>query len=59
MKEATRVIESKSSRIVHFIFNPNTTNKITSFSNKLKLMLEGNLEDYEKDEHEKFERFLE
>lgn len=58
MKEATRVIESKSSRIVHFIFNPMTTNKITSFSNKLKLMLEGNLEDYEKEEHEKFERFL-
>jgi hypothetical protein len=35
-----------------------TTNKITSFSNKLKLMLEGDLEDYEKEEHEKFEKFL-
>lgn len=37
MKEATRVIESTSRRIVHFIFNPNVTIKESPFTRKVRL----------------------
>lgn len=58
-KADTRVIESVDKRIVHFLFNPlGTSTKMTPFTRKLKLMLDGELEQFEKEEHEKFENFL-
>ena len=43
-REATRVIESKTRRIVHFIFNPKSKAKITPYSRKFKLLMDGELE---------------
>ena len=57
-REATRFIESDSQRVVHFIFNPMSSCKITPFTRKFKLLMEGALEDFEKDEHERFENYL-
>ena len=55
----TRVIESSSSRLVHFIFNPNAESRVSSFTRKLKLMLKDELEDFERNEREKLEKYLE
>ncbi len=58
-REATRVIESTSRRIVHMVFNPKNNVKVTPFTRKLKLLLEDDLEAFETEEHEKFEVYLE
>jgi hypothetical protein len=52
------VIESKSTRIVHFIFNPRQKIKETPFTKKLNLLLSGDLDQYEIEEAEKFETYL-
>ena len=57
-REATRFIESESQRVVHFVFNPMSSCKITPFTRKFKLLMDGELEDFERDEHEKFENYL-
>lgn len=44
--------------MVHFIFDPCTTNRVTPFTRKFKLLLEGDLEQFEREEHEKFEKYL-
>ena len=54
----TRVIESKSRRVVHFMFKPCGTNKISPFARKLKLMAEGELEEFEREERERVETYL-
>lgn len=59
LREATRVIESTSRRIVHFVFNPKQKCKVTPFCRKFNLMLQGDLEDAERDEHEKFDAYIE
>jgi hypothetical protein len=59
LREATRVIESTNKRIVHFIFNPHQRVKQTPFIKKLTLMLSGDLEQHEVEEHEKFEAYIE
>jgi hypothetical protein len=58
LKEATRVIESTHRRIVHFVFNPKQKCKVTPFVRKLNLMLSGDLEQFEVEEHEKFDAYL-
>lgn len=58
LKEATRVIESTSRRIVHFVFNPKQKCKVTPFIKKLNLMLSGDLDQFETEEHEKFDAYL-
>lgn len=59
LKEATRVIESATRRIVHFIFNPKQKVKVTPFVKKLNLMLAGELEQFETEEHDKFDAYIE
>lgn len=59
MKADTRIIESEGSRIVHFIFNPTRqSTKVTPFTRKFKLLLEEDLESFEREEHEKFEKYI-
>lgn len=58
-REATRVIESTSRRIVHMVFNPKNLVKVTPFTRKLKLLMEDDLDAFETEEHEKFEAYLE
>lgn len=58
-KEATRVIESNSRRVVHFVFDPCQHTKVTPFTRKFKLMLENDLDTFEREEHDKFEKYLE
>mmetsp|Transcript_22787 Transcript_22787/g.17222 ORF Transcript_22787/g.17222 Transcript_22787/m.17222 type:complete len:131 (+) Transcript_22787:1047-1439(+) len=57
-KEKIRQIESKDKRIIHFIFNPTTPCKITPFARKLVRMLDGSLEEFEKEEAEKFQSYV-
>lgn len=59
MKADTRIIESEGSRIVHFIFNPTKqSTKVTPFTRKFKLLLEDDLESFEREEHDKFEKYI-
>ena len=58
-REATRVIESTTRRIVHMVFNPKNLVKVTPFTRKLKLLMEDDLDAFETEEHEKFEAYLE
>ena len=58
-KEATRVIESANKRIVHFVFNPKQKSLQSPFVKKLNLLLAGDLQQFEIDEHERFENYLE
>lgn len=58
LKETTRVIESTSRRIVHFVFNPKQKCKVTPFVRKLNLMLINDLVEFEIEEHEKFDAYL-
>ncbi len=53
-KEKVRQIESKERRTVHFLFNPNVPSKITPFARKYAKLLEGNLQEFEDEEREKF-----
>jgi hypothetical protein len=58
-KADTRVIESADKRIVHFVFNPlGSSSKMTPFTRRLKLQLDGELEQFQREEREKFETFL-
>jgi len=59
LKEATRVIESSSKRIVHFMFDPKQKVKQSPFTKKLNLFLSGELETAEQEEHEKFDAYIE
>lgn len=54
-REATRVIESTSRRIVHFIFNPMQSTPITPIARKFSQLMDGKLEEFEREEHDKFE----
>jgi hypothetical protein len=51
-KEKVRQIESKSTRTVHFIFDHGLKTKITPFSKKYERLLEGNLKQFEEQQHE-------
>jgi len=53
-----RLIESVDKRIVHFIFNTQQRLPITPFSRKISQLLDGNLEQQEADDREKFEGYL-
>lgn len=53
-----RQIESKERRTVHFIFNPNVPSKITPFVRKYVRLIEGNLKEFEDEEREKFETYV-
>lgn len=54
-----RQIESKEKRTVHFLFNPTTPCKITPFTRKYVRLLDGSLEEFEKEENEKFQGYIE
>lgn len=53
-----RQIESKSTRTVHFIFDHGLKSKITPFAKKYDRLLEGNLKQFEDQQHEQFEAFV-
>lgn len=53
-KEKVRQIESNERRTIHFLFNPGTPSKITSFTRKYVRLLDGSLEEFEREENEKF-----
>ena len=57
-KEKFRVIESKNKRIVHFLFDSGVKSKESSFAKKYRHFLEGDLDDFEKEEAEKFEGYV-
>lgn len=59
LREATRVIESTDRRIVHFVFNPNQKNKVSPFTKKFNLLMNNDLEEAEREEHERFDAYLE
>jgi hypothetical protein len=52
------VIESKDKRIVHFLFKPNVPTKESAFARKYKRFIDGTLEEFDKEEKEKFEGFI-
>jgi hypothetical protein len=52
------MIESKDKRIVHFLFNPGTPYKISTFARKYKRFLDGSLADFTADEKEKFAAYI-
>ncbi len=60
-REKSRLIESADRRIVHFIFNPGQKVKISPFTRKLVMMMKGpgELEDFEKNEAEEFDHYIE
>lgn len=58
-KEKIRRIESTNERTVHFILNPNVPCKITPFTRKYKRLLEGNLQEFEDTERERFDKYVE
>jgi len=57
-KAKTRLIESKDKRIVHFMFNPGVTATISPFCRKYSKHLDGSLEDFEREEKEKFDGYI-
>ena len=57
-KEKFRVIESKDRRIVHFLFKPNVTTKISAFCRKYKRFLDGTLEEFDAEEKKNFEGYI-
>ena len=54
-----RQIESTERRIIHFLFTPGTASKITPFTRKYVRMLDGTLEEFEREETEKFQSYVE
>mgnify|MGYP000870253980 CR=1 FL=1 len=52
------MIESKDKRIVHFLFKPNVPTKESPFARKYKRFIDGTLEEFDKEEKEKFEGFI-
>ena len=53
------MIESTERRTVHFLFNPRVPVKITPFTRKYIRMLDGSLEEFQKEEKEKFKGYIE
>lgn len=60
-REKSRLIESADRRIVHFIFNPGQSCKISPFTRKFIKMMEGpeELDAFEKQEAEAFDSYIE
>ena len=54
-----RQIESNQSRTVHYIFNPGVPSKITPFARKYVRLLDGTLTEFENEEREKFQTYIE
>ena len=52
------MIESKNKRIVHFLFNSGVKSKESAFAKKYRHMLEGDLDEFEKEENEKFDEWI-
>ena len=59
LQRETRVIESSDRRIVHFVFDSGIQSRESPYARKLRLMLSGELEEFEKEEHEAVENYLE
>lgn len=60
-KEKSRQIESKDKRVVHFLFNTGLPTKISPIARKFKFhltMSPSELRDFENDEKEKFEGYV-
>ena len=57
-REKARAIESADKRIVHFIFNPLQPVPISPFTRKFEKLLDGSLEEFEREEHEKFDIYV-
>jgi hypothetical protein len=57
-KEKVRQIESKSSRTIHFLFDHGQPTRITPFTRKYARFIEGNLKQFEDEEHEKFQAYV-
>ena len=60
-REKSRLIESAGQRIVHFIFNPGHTPKISPFTRKFVKLMEGpeELQEFEEKEQEAFTAYCE
>lgn len=58
-KEKVRQIESKERRTVHFLFNTNMPCKISPFARKYLRLIEGNLDEFEREENERFQSYVE
>lgn len=59
LKEATRVIESKTRRIVHYVFNPKVVSKQTPFTKYFDLFMSGDLDAAILEEKDKFTNYIE
>ena len=57
-KEKFRVIESKNKRIVHFLFDSGVKAKESAFAKKYRHFLEGDLDEFEAQEKEKFDGYV-
>lgn len=57
-KMKVRQIESTEKRTVHFLFNPTTPVKITPFTRKYVRLLDGTLEEFEREEADKFQSYI-
>lgn len=57
-KEKIRMIESKSARTVHFLFNTGQPVTITPFARKYLKLLDGSLKAFEEEEREKFAEYI-
>lgn len=53
------MIESKDRRVVHFLFNPMIPIQETPFARKYQKLLDGTMEEFENDELEKFQSYVE
>jgi hypothetical protein len=53
-KEKVKQIESNERRTVHFLFNSTIPSEITPFARKYIRLLDGSLEEFEREEAEKF-----
>ena len=58
-REKSRLIESADTRIVHFIFDPKQPTTETGFSKKFSKLMADELEEFEKEEEEAFNSYVE
>ncbi len=58
-KDKVRQIESKKQRNLHYIFNPTTKLPISPFSRKFLRLNDGTLDEFEREEREKFDGYIE
>ena len=58
-RERSRIIESADKRIVHFIFDPQQVCKESPFSKKFVKMMAGELDEFQKEEDDEFEAYVE